>query len=217
MENSEFSYTIIHDDIDGETNWYYYPSGVDHSYNIIKNDWLNSCRDKYFKYVKNKNVMITCGAHIGMYTRFYAKEFNRVYAFEPHPFHFFCLVNNVWTDKVVKIQSAVGNENKLVNFFTAGVPGLTYSVDKNNFYDAYIPMIKIDDLNLPECDLIQMDIENYEFEALKGAAETIKRCSPVIIMENGHIQEIVEFLEPLNYKIVDTTSYDTIWTKNEEV
>ena len=36
---------------------------------------------------------------------------------------------------------------------------------------------------------------------------------PVIIAENGHVDQIVNLLEPLGYKIVDRTSYDTIWSK----
>jgi len=213
-----FDYKIIEDDIDGETNWCYYSGGVDHLFNIIKGDWLNSCKDKYFQYVKNKRVMITLGAHIGMYTRFYEKQFERIYAFEPDPFHFFCLTNNCPSDKVVKIQAAAGNENKLINIYETGCNGhLTLGVNKTNNNGAFIPMIKVDDLNLPICDLLQMDVEYFEFEALTGSIETIKRCSPVIIAENGDTPEIVSMLESLNYKIVDRTNYDTIWIKNEEV
>ena len=211
-------YKIVDKDIDGENNWYYYPSGIDHGWNIIEGCWLNHCKDKYFKYVKNKRVMVTCGAHIGMYARFYEKEFDRVYAFEPHPFHFFCLTNNVSSDKVIKIQSAVGNENKLINLYETGGNGhLTLGVNKTDHDNAFIPMIKIDDLNLPVCDLLQIDVEYFEYEALTGAIETIKRCSPVIIAENGDTPEIKLLLGSLDYTIIDTTDYDTIWVKNEKI
>lgn len=205
-------YNIITDDIDGENSWYYYETGPDHFWNIIKGDWLNECKNKYFKYVNEKDVMITCGAHVGMYTKFYAKQFKTVYAFEPDPFHFFCLVNNVKEENVIKLQAAVGNEKKLIKLYQSGPNGhLCYAVDENSV--GIIPVLKIDDLNLPVCNLIQMDVENYEYQALLGAEETIKRCSPVIIAENGHVESVVNFLQPLGYKIVDKTTYDTIWMK----
>lgn len=207
-------YNIITDDIDGESSWYYYPEGPDRYWNIIKNDWLGTCKHKYFDYVLEKDVMITCGAHVGMYTKFYAKQFNTVYAFEPDPFHFFCLCNNVKETNVIKIQAAVGYDRKLIDLYQNGPNGhLCYAIDEKK--EGKIPVLRIDDLNLPVCSLIQMDVENYEYQALLGAEETIKRCSPVIIAENGHVENIVNFLESLGYKIVDKTSYDTIWSKNE--
>lgn len=208
---SNIGYSIIKDNIDGEDNWYYYKDS-DNLWDIIKNDWLSSCREKYFKYVEQKDVMITCGAHIGMYTRFYAKEFNTVYAFEPDSFHFFCLVNNVPNNNVIKIQAAVGNDRELINLYQSGCNGhLTLSV--NNKQNGIIPVFKIDDLNLPVCNLMQMDIEYYEYSALLGAIDTIKRCSPTIIAENGETLEIKALLEPLGYYVIDRTSYDTIWIK----
>lgn len=122
-------------------------------------------------------------------------------------------MNNVPDSNVIKIQAAVGNERELVKLYQSGCNGhLTYSIDPSKS-NAKIPTLKIDDLNLPVCDLIQMDVEYYEYPALLGAIETIKRCSPVIIAENGDTPEIKELLEPLGYFIIDRTSYDTIWSK----
>lgn len=206
-------YSIIKDNIDGEDSWYYYKNS-DNLWEIIKNDWLQSCRYKYFAHVNEKNVMITCGAHVGLYTRFYAKQFKTVYAFEPDPFHFFCLVNNVPDKNVIKIQAAVGNSRELINLYQSGCNGhLTLSVSSDKI-NATIPTLLIDDLNLPVCDLIQMDVEYFEYNALLGAVDTIKRCSPVIIAENGDTEEIKIFLNKLDYSIIDRTSYDTIWAKN---
>jgi hypothetical protein len=46
-----------------------------------------------------------------------------------------------------------------------------------------IPTMRIDDLALPRCDLIYLDVEGEELNALKGAMETIERCKPVIVYE----------------------------------
>jgi hypothetical protein len=48
----------------------------------------------------------------------------------------------------------------------------------------YIPMITIDSLGLDDIDLMQLDLEGFEYDALVGARETIERCKPVIIVES---------------------------------
>jgi FkbM family methyltransferase len=201
------------EELGGSSEWYYHTE-ADHYWSIIRNDWVNHCRTKYFKHVKSFDVMITAGAHIGMYTKFYAEKFKTVYAFEPDPANFFCLVNNVKNENVIKIQTALSDERRLVELKDTGSHGhLTTGIDIKDPLPGRIPTLLLDDLNLPICNLIQLDVEYYEYKVLLGAIETIKRCSPVIIAENGHVDQIVNLLEPLGYKIVDRTSYDTIWSK----
>jgi hypothetical protein len=48
----------------------------------------------------------------------------------------------------------------------------------------HIPILRVDDLALPHCDLMMLDLEGYELFALKGALNTITRCKPVIVMED---------------------------------
>ena len=59
---------------------------------------------------------------------------------------------------------------------------------------------------------IKMDVEGAEFEVLKGAREVIKRYKPILLseMDNAllkrfgtNVNEVVEFLEALDYKVVD--------------
>ena len=64
----------------------------------------------------------------------------------------------------------------------------------------------IDDLNLPGCDLIQLDLEGYEFYALQGGIETIKKHKPVIVIETVwserygiKLNEIENWLKSLGY------------------
>ena len=54
---------------------------------------------------------------------------------------------------------------------------------QNVIGNGIIPTMLIDDLNLPGCDLIQLDLEGYEFYALQGGIETIKKYNPVIVIE----------------------------------
>lgn len=202
---------VIKENVDGEDNWFYL--------NKAYNEWThlvscwNATKEKYFEYVKNKNVVVTAGGHVGLYVRFYSKVFKTVYAFEPEPLHFYCMVNNCDTDNVVKIQAGLSDTNKLVKM--SGVSPMSLQIQEND-PEAYIPTFTIDSLALKECDLIQLDIENNEYRALKGAVDTIQMFHPVLILENGNTPEIVKFLEGFNYKKVYTVQYDDIWVHNEK-
>ncbi len=63
-------------------------------------------------------------------------------------------------------------------------------------------MMTIDALDLPVCDLIYLDLEGYELFALRGAADTLERCRPVVAVEiNKHLAsyglteaEIMDFM-----------------------
>ena len=133
-------------------------------------------------YVSNKDVVIQAGGNAGMYPRLYENYFNTVYTFEPDPLNFFCLVQNT-TGKTIKFQSCLGNQRKLVN-----LSNRTYTENANcgGFHvqgSGNIPTTRIDDLNLLSCDLIHLDIEGYEHEALLGGELTIKKYYPVIALE----------------------------------
>ena len=76
-------------------------------------------------------------------------------------------------------------------------------------------MITIDSMNLDKCDMIQLDVENYEFETLIGARETINKYHPLIVMENGDTPEISQFMQGRDYRIDCKTAYDTIGIPRE--
>ena len=46
-----------------------------------------------------------------------------------------------------------------------------------------VRQLSLDSLELPRVDLIKIDVEGMEAEALDGASETIKRCNPILYME----------------------------------
>lgn len=64
-----------------------------------------------------------------------------------------------------------------------------------------VPLLAIDDLRLSRVDLIKIDVERMELDALRGAVQTIERCRPTLIIEWIKVGEepILRFLEPLGY------------------
>lgn len=141
---------------------------------------------KALRYVPGRTCCIQAGGNLGIFPKKLAEEFSVVYAFEPHPMLFSAMSQNAPEPNIRKIRAALGANNKPVRMACkrrdkSGRPvheGLTHVAGPGT-----IPCMRIDDLKLPVCDLIYLDIEGYEYFALQGAAETIARCRPVIGVE----------------------------------
>ena len=171
------------------------------------------------KLVKNKNVLIQAGGNAGFYVKKYADIFDKVYTFEPEPLSFYCLNLNVTSPNVFKFQACLGESHECVNLFNACDTPLGHGGSHVTGVGA-TPTFMIDDLNLQICDLIHLDIEGYEKKALLGGIQTIKRCKPVIALENyapwlarygTNIDEIENLLISLEYKNISEIQGDRIY------
>jgi len=156
------------------------------------------------QYVPNKRVVVQAGGNVGFYVKQYAELFETVYTFEPEPILFHCLNLNIVSENVHKFQACLGDNNDFLSVgrYLSDV-GSTHVTGGGN-----IPTYKIDDLKLEICDVIQLDVEGYEYNILKGAIDTIKRCKPIIVIEdpaiwlkryNASVLEFTQFLQSLNY------------------
>jgi FkbM family methyltransferase len=145
----------------------------------------------------------------------FAKEFGMVYTFEPDPINFQCLVANLPYSNVVKIQACVADQHKLldVDFFVDDIGSIHVKKDQGK-----IPTFKIDDLALSACDLIQLDVEGFEYFAVMGALETIKKFKPVLCLEFTWLQRygvdpqvMLKLLTSLGYEMVENYTNDYIF------
>lgn len=127
-------------------------------------------------------VVVQAGGAQGVWPKHLAALFDTVYTFEPEPLNFECLAYNCPEAHIHKFQAALGDRRKPVSLtYPEGVRNMGAVAVKG---DGDIPVIRIDDLALNRCDFIQLDIEGYEPEALKGATATISRFSPVVMVED---------------------------------
>jgi len=211
LENNIMNLT----DLIEERNGWWWPKADTDGWNYMNTH--SDTPQKLSTHVKNKNVIVQAGGHCGFYIREYAKIFNTVYTFEPDPLNFICLTVNVDSPNVVKFQSCVGNAPKYYSL-------TSYSRDSSaSFISGHgiLPTIKIDDLELESCDLIQLDTEGFEYFGLLGAAKTIEKFKPVISVEwweewgaryGIKLQMIEEFLSKWNYKYVAQYATDRVYT-----
>ena len=121
------------------------------------------------------------------------------------------------------INKGVYSANTTLNFeITADQTGSYIFEDKDETADKNIVSIetlKLDDY-VTEADYIKMDIEGSELEALKGAAELLKRCKPKLAIciyhKLDHYTDIAEYILSLNlgYKLYvrhyTTYIYETV-------
>jgi FkbM family methyltransferase len=169
-------------------------------------DWMNmmgskaciqlNARDLYsldtvMRLTRKRSVAVQAGGNLGLFPKRLAEEFKIVYTFEPDEKLFACLEHNAPEPNIIPIMAALGCEHGTVGTAcgrrdNSGRPvheGLTYVTPEGS-----VPQMLVDDLELSACDLIYLDIEGYEFKALRGAEKTIERYKPTIAVElNGNI------------------------------
>jgi FkbM family methyltransferase len=66
-----------------------------------------------------------------------------------------------------------------------------------------VPLLPLDALELPDCRLIKIDVEGMEAEVLTGAQETLRRCRPILYVENdrpAQIRALLQTITELGYR-----------------
>jgi len=183
--------------------------------------------DYVLPHVKNKNVMVQAGGNCGFILSQFVSHFKAVYTFEPDPVNFYCLNQNVTSPNVIKMQACVGNSKKTVQ--TQQLIREDKPIDTGGVHisgQGYTPTVRIDDLNLPACDLIQYDVEGYELEALLGTVETIKKYKPTVCLEfcekwlnryDANTENVLNFMKDLGYVEVSSVRVDKIFVHKENL
>lgn len=174
-------------------------------------EWIETHRDAYLNSSKGREIIIQAGGNCGLYPRLFAKYFKWVYTFEPDPLNFHCLVNNCQMDNIIKINGALGANNEMVKVQRHSMNNVgMHKIDQKGG-QSFIPQFTVDQLKLPACSFIQLDVEGYEINILKGAIETIKKYKPGIACENGLNNSITEFMAEMGYNPIITVGADTIY------
>ncbi len=130
------------------------------------------------EYVRVWDVAIDGGAHVGTFSRVAAKDFGVVHAFEPHmEYAEACQgIAGVETHRV-----ALGKRAGSSHLRPGPSDGAYHLCDDSA--QEPVTVITLDSLDLDGVGLIKLDVEGFERPALKGAARTIARDRPVVIIE----------------------------------
>ena len=185
---------------------------------------------------KQANTIFDVGGNIGLYSLVAAKANpgSAVYCFEPNPVNAKRIRKNILNNRLTNIQlveKAVAEGAGKVSFFLpdkdliSDVSSIyrshTTSFSDFNINEIEVETVSIDnfikDISRPP-QLIKIDVELAEYEALLGMKSLLKNCSPVIIcevfndvvklklnpalskeLEEGHTKLIEDILKAYNY------------------
>lgn len=161
------------------------------------------------KHIPKCGVVIDCGAMIGDHTVTYADWVTlcgRVYAFEPNPEAFACLVLNTHQmPQVTAFRIGLSDVSGSSNVQVSPNAGASYLQDGDG---PEISLMSLDEFQITP-DFIKIDVEGYEPKVLRGAADTIARSRPVMLIEvnSGALEragssrdELLKMISDLEYR-----------------
>lgn len=153
-------------------------------------------------------VVIDGGAHVGVYTRRALDAGAKlVVAVEPAPDNVECLRRNfaaeISAGRVIVYPKGVWDrDDELVLHTVAGnSAGDSFVIQNGDGKGIRVPLTTIDklsaELNLARVDRIKLDIKGAERQALRGAAEVLKRDRPKLALAAEHHPDDHEHLPAL--------------------
>ncbi len=177
-------------------------------------------REKAYEYVKNWRCAVDIGAHVGIFSRDFAQHFERVIAFEPMPSTRECLLRNVPGNVDVKPFACGSQPGKVRMVHIKKSSGAARVVAPDAAVDRFIEVeaVTLDSFEFEAVDLIKLDVEGFEPEAILGAEQTMRRCMPVVIVEEklkpgkfDHVQRASELLLSFGYSRGELVGADRIY------
>lgn len=204
---------------------------VEEKWDLIKSCWIKEgfiwephIHELISQYVTEGTVALDLGGHIGTHTIALSHAVGptgSVHVFEPQKKLFTELLVNATLSGCKNIYPhlcAIGDVEGVVeivnnDFRNEGAAHLGSGGD-------LIPMRTLDSFDLPPISFIKIDIEGYEFEALKGGLKTILRDKPVMIVEvfdRPEREEKLNFIRSLGYDLTHLIRDDYLCLPNGDL
>jgi FkbM family methyltransferase len=165
--------------IEGDTHiskWAEEAGRLDHDTNVLP---------RALPYIPAGGTVFDVGAYIADHTVAYARKAGDLYAFEPNPVAFECLLHNTfYLDNCKCYNLAFGNQYGHVesvcqstNIGMATIKNAESGIEIQTI-DFFVEKNKINRL-----DFLKIDAEGFEVEILQGARKTINKFRPVMFIE----------------------------------
>lgn len=132
------------------------------------------------------------------------KNCDRVFAFEPNPLMYKCALQTILLNNLTNVslyKQALGENNCKSSLKNIDETGLEMGPRSEIGEGVRIDMVKLDGFFEEKIDLIHLDLEGYELEALKGAKELIEKDKPIIVLEiDTRAVDYNNFMRSINYE-----------------
>lgn len=162
-------------------------------------------------YIEPGHVTIDVGANHGVWSYRLARVSTRVEAFEPQPWCADTL--QAWASPRVSVHrvglSDADGELQLAVPQSGGLPltsRATFEDAPADWPRVAVPVCRLDDFGFTDVGFVKIDVEGHERAVLRGAAETLRRERPVLVIEveqrhlgDTPIDEVLDGIEALGY------------------
>jgi FkbM family methyltransferase len=176
-------------------------------------DMMNpSYEDKYRKLViehlPNKRTFLDVGANVGIWSLPMIQHFKKVVSYEPSIQNIECIKTNIPAGIELRTK-AVADFNGEAKFHQAGKNCGDGKLCREGVKSTYtVSVVKLDDENLENVDLVKIDTQGWELDALKGMHNIITKQRPWVMIEvNEDIDLCCDLME--NY------GYETVYVKSK--
>lgn len=142
--------------------------------------------------LKDGDVVLDIGAHVGYFTLLASRmvgSSGKVIAFEPLPLNLAYLNRHVQINRLTNVETmpvAVGQRPGRLAFDSAGGTGRGRLGTTHQAGQLEVEVVSLDAMHdqarLPSPDLIKMDVEGVEVEAMLGASRLIAQKRPKILL-----------------------------------
>lgn len=148
-------------------------------------------------------VMIDAGAHLGNHTMYAIRHLGAtaVHAFEPNPRSLEILRKNAaGSPRVVIHPLALGDRKERWGFSWDGIETGHCRRGREGRHRIRAGVIPLDSLDLEGVTLLKIDVEGDEPAVLRGAARTLERSRPILVLEDW--AQAYRFLLPGWYRLL---------------
>ena len=163
------------------------------------------------------DCFIDIGANIGLMSIFASQcvgNPGKILAFEAHPETHELLLENIQLNKIENIKTfnfALGNETGKATIYdnwnvNRGGASLVIHAENSTGFEVDVKTLDEVIQNDFQPKMIKIDVEGFEFQVLKGAANTIKNCKPILIIEFSVSREnqydpfeMIDFIESFGF------------------
>jgi FkbM family methyltransferase len=140
-------------------------------------------RNRSIGLCSKRRTALDIGANVGLWSRDLVDNFAKVVAFEPVAVFRECLEKNVSGPNFFISPLALGDhDTQATMIITEGNSGHSH-LDPDTLGTGDVQVVKLDNLNMEDVDYIKIDCEGYEYRVLQGAEQTVKRCRPIMVIE----------------------------------
>jgi FkbM family methyltransferase len=170
---------------------WYFPNFETHFPKMLKKsvdkglppEYQIAVRRRSIELCAKRRTALDIGANVGLWSRDLVDNFAKVVAFEPVAVFRECLEKNVTGANFFISPLALGDhDTQATMIITEGNSGHSH-LDPKSLGTGDVQVVKLDNLNMEDVDYIKIDCEGYEYRVLQGAEQTVKRCRPIMVIE----------------------------------